>query len=105
MKLNMRLKVLEKKIQSDRGKWATFSMKNYADPEERTKVKQRLLEEYIAQGNAPPIGCIYWNEICPGCGNEDKFTGSYLTNPIADIMDKIAMNAHDPLEGVLVNQS
>jgi hypothetical protein len=98
MKLDARLKKLEEKVRVDHGMWATFTMKNYEDSVERGKVKQRLLDEYVAQGNPVPLGCIYWNEICPDLGNSDKFTGSYLTNPVADIMERIALNAVDPLE-------
>ena len=94
-----RLKKLEEKSSSTQGMWATFTMTKYEDPIERAKVKQRLLDEYIAQGNSMPMGCIYWNEICPELGNRDAFTGSYPTNPLEEIMNKIAQNPCERLDG------
>jgi hypothetical protein len=60
MKLDARLKKLEEKVSANHGMWATFTMKHYEDSVERGKVKQRLLDEYVAQGNPIPLGCIYW---------------------------------------------
>jgi hypothetical protein len=97
MKLDTRLKKLENNISSQNRIWATFTMKSYEDPIQQAKVKQQLLDQYLAAGNAPPIGCIYWNELCPELAKKDKFTGNYPTNPIAAILENISVQARDPL--------
>ena len=103
MKLDARLKKLEDKTNSRNGMWVTFTMKNYEDPVQKARVKQYLLDEYLAAGNPLPIGCIYWNEIFGPeiCGEGDAFLGSHLTNPLADIMERIAENSLDLLDKVI----
>jgi hypothetical protein len=58
------------------------------------------MDEYLSKGNAQPIGCLYFNEIIGAAayGNRDAFLFSSSTNHLADILDRIAEKARDPLE-------
>jgi hypothetical protein len=71
------------------------------DDKTKDLIKRVLLDEYLSEGNAQPIGCLYFNEIIGAAayGNRDAFLFSSPTNPLADILDRIAGKARDPLDG------
>jgi hypothetical protein len=99
MKLDSRLKKVEQKAGSIQKLWAVFTMKDYPDPVERQMVKQRLLDEYLSQGNARPTDCMYFNEIVGAetMGNKNEYLYSCPVNPLEEIMHRIADNSQDPL--------
>ena len=59
MRAGARLKRLERKFDAESKIWTVFTIAHFEDPLQRTAVQQRLVEDYMAEGNhAPPIAYL-----------------------------------------------
>lgn len=81
MNTETRLKRLEKRIRPNQRPAVMFSIGYYDDPAERTKARNRLLEEYLRLGTPIPEMCIWLCEIPAPSSEvvEEKFLGTFLS--------------------------
>jgi hypothetical protein len=79
MQIKSRIKYLEKKLLGNQEYWAIFSIGYYSDSNEEQAAKQRLLNEYLDNGNPIPTHNVFCNEI-PGSTmykQEESFLSSF----------------------------
>ena len=63
MKIHARLEKLEKKIIGDDELWTVFSIGYYECPKAKKKAEDRLVKEYLNEGNPLPTHRLFIREI------------------------------------------
>lgn len=71
MKIVSRIKRLERKLLGNKELWAVFTVGCYEDPRDVEIAKQRLLDQYTAQGNPRPTHFLFIKEV-PRATKRDK---------------------------------
>lgn len=81
MRITSRLKRIEEKVSENGQTWVIFSISHYAEEAEGKAAEERIIKDYVKQGNPNPTHRIFIREIpFPGKNQKEGFLSSFKSN-------------------------